>query len=115
MKILETLAASGKKDTAASKLKAVVALVENVRGTYGNEDTEITSVKVNSVNGWVNVGLLTADEKVAVAEQAIRSCISQATVVAESVQGAVFDRAFEAAVAVNPILTNINEKSDSQY
>lgn len=113
MKILEVLADS--EATATDKLVAVTTLVEDVRGTYGNEDAEITSVKVNSVNGWVSVGLLTKEEKVSVAEGAIRSCISQATVVAESVEGAVFDRAFEAAVAVSPILVNLSEKSDSKY
>ena len=112
MKILEILAS---EDTAKTKLKAVRTLVKSVREVYGNSDTEITSVKVNSVDGWVSIGLLTNDDKVAVATQAIKTCISQATVVAENVEGSVFDRAFEAAVAVHPVLTNLNEKSDSQY
>ena len=76
---------------------------------------EITSVKVNSVNGMVSVGLLTTDEKVAVSEQEIRRCISQATAVSENVEGSIFDKAFEFAVACNPLLTNINEKNTSKY
>lgn len=115
MKILETLAATGKKATASSKLEAVNALVSKVRKVYGNEDAEITAVKVNSVNGHVSVNLLTSDEKVAVAESAIRDCISRATVVAENTEGAVFDRSFESLVATNAILVNINAKSESAY
>ena len=112
MKILEILAS---EDTSKTKLKAVRTLVKSVREIYGNKDAVITSAKVNSVDGWVSIGLLTNEDKVAVAAGAIKTCISQATVVAESVEGAVFDRAFEAAVAVHPILTNLNEKSNSLY
>lgn len=115
MKILETLANDSKKMTASLKLKAVRNLVKDVRATYGNEEAEITSVKVNSSEGLVSVGLLTNDEKVAVATQVIKKCISQATVIAENTEGAIFDRAFESLVAVHPVLTNLNEKSDSQY
>ena len=113
MKIIETL--GNKKLDTKTKLDAVKELVKVCRKTYGNKDAEIGSVKVNSVNGMVSVGLLTKAEKVAVAEQQIRYAISNATVVAENVEGSVFDRAFEMGIATNPILTNLNEKSDSQY
>lgn len=115
MKILNTLAETGDEATAEVKLKAVAKLVDAVRAVYGNEDAEITAVKVNSAEGMVSVGLLTNDEKVAVATQAIKKCISQATVVAENTEGGVFDRAFEAAVATHPLLVNLDEKSDSAY
>lgn len=115
MKILELLAQDGKKDTATKKLSAVTTLVDNVRGVYGNEDAEITAVKVNSTEGLVSVNLLTSDEKVAVATQAIKRAISRATVIAENTEGAVFDRAFESIVACDPILTNLSMKSDSAY
>lgn len=113
MKIIETL--SKEKVSASDKLKAVKALVKNCRAEYGNEEAVITTVKVNSVNGMVSVGLLTKSEKIAVAEQQIRRCISTATAVAENKEGAVFDRAFEFAISTNPLLVNLNEKSDSKY
>ena len=113
MKIIEEL--GNEKLSGSKKLKAVKNLVKECRETYGNEDVEITSVKVNSVNGMVSVGLLTTDEKVAVSEQEIRRCISQATAVSENVEGSVFDKAFEFAISCNPLLTNINEKSTSKY
>ena len=113
MKIIETLA-NGKL-SAKKKLKAVTDLVADVRGTYGNEDVKIESIKVNSVNGFVSIGLLTADEKAAVAEQAIRTVISMATAVTESTEGAIFDRSFEAFIATDALLTNLDEKSESSY
>jgi len=113
MKIIEILADN--KLEAKTKLKSVKELVDSVRGVYGNKDVEITSVKVNSVNGMVSVGLLTKAEKVAVAEQAIRKCIGAATAITEVKEGAIFDRAFEALVATDGLLCNLSEKSDSAY
>ncbi len=113
MKIIETL--GNEKLDAKTKLTAVKDMVKGCRAEYGNKEVEIGSIKVNSVNGMVSVGLLTKAEKVAVAEQQIRGCVQTATVVSENVEGSVFDRAFEFAIATNPILVNLNEKSDSKY
>ena len=113
MKIIETI--NNEELSGKEKLKAIKSMVKTCRSEYGNEDVEITGVKVNSVNGMVTVSLLTTDEKVAVAEQEIRRCISQATAVSENVEGSIFDKAYEFAVACNPLLTNIGEKSTSKY
>ena len=113
MKIIEIL--SDDKLSGKKKLRAINSLVDGVRGVYGNEDVVIESVKVNSVNGFVTIGLLTTDEKVAVAEQAIRSAISMATAVTEATEGSIFDRSLEAFIATDALLTNLNEKSESQY
>ncbi len=113
MKILETL--NNEELSSKVKLKAIKVMVGTCRNEYGNTDVEITGVKVNSVNGMVTVSLLTTYEKVAVGEQEIRRCISQATAVSENVEGSIFDRAMEFAVACNPLLTNIGEKSTSKY
>ena len=113
MEILNTL--NNEELSSKVKLKAVKQLVKACREVYGNEDVEITSVKVNSVNGMVPINLLSTDEKVAVSEQEIRRAISQASAVADNVEGAVFDRSFEMSIGTNPLLTNINEKSTSKY
>jgi len=113
MKILETL--RNKKVKADSKLEAVTKLVGKVREKYGNSDKEIQAVKVNTVNGMVPISLLATNEKVVVATNEIESIIAMTTAVVESNEGAVFDRVFEGYVAVNPILCNINTKSDSSY
>jgi len=113
MKIIETL--NNEETSSKEKLKAIKSLVKTARAEYGNEDVEITSVKVNSVNGMVTIDLLSTDEKVAVSEQEVRRAISQASAVAENVEGAVFDRALEFAISTNPLLANISEKSTSKY
>jgi len=113
MKIIELIA--DEELSAKEKLKAVKKLVKEVRETYGNTDQEIPSVKIPTVNGNVDVSLLTNDEKLAVAEGELRRCISQATAVADNVEGAVFDRSFEFAVSTNPVLVNIGKQSTSRY
>ncbi len=113
MKIIETL--GNEELDAKTKLDAVKELVKVCRKTYGNKDMEIGSVKVNSMNGMVSIELLTKAERVGVAEIQVRNAISNASVVAENVEGGVWDRAFEMSIATNPILTNLNKKSNSQY
>jgi len=113
MKILETLHNEDTKP--AEKLAAVTKMVDGIRSKYGNEDVEITKVKIPTANGAVDVGLLTTAEKVAVATQAITAGIQYATAEAEACDGVVFDREFEAYVATSPVLTNINTTSDSEY
>jgi len=113
MKIIELIADNDV--SAKDKLKGIKTLVKEVRNTYGNEDQDIPAVKVATVNGNVDITLLTNEEKVAVAENELRRCISQATAVAENVEGAVFDRSFEFAISTNPILVNLGKKSTSKY
>jgi hypothetical protein len=113
MRIIEVIADN--EVSAKDKLKSVISLVIEVRATYGNEDVDIPSPKISTINGNVDINLLTTDEKVAVAENEIRRCISQASAVADNVEGALFDRAFEFAVATNPVLVNLSKKSTSKY
>ena len=113
MEIIETL--NNEELSNKEKLKAVKDLVKEVRKTYGNDDLDITTVKVHTTEGLTPLSLLTNDEKVAVASQELKRIITRATAVTEATEGALFDRSFEAFVAVNPILCNINEKSTSKY
>ena len=113
MKILETL--QDQKVSAKKRLKAVLELVASTREAYGNTDAEITPRKVNSTDGVVPVSLLTPDEKVAVATQAIKNAIAQATSINEAVEGSVFDSEFERIISVDAVLVNINASSDSKY
>ncbi len=113
MKIIEKI--TNEETPVKERLKTLTGMIKDIRSTYGNEESIITAVKVNSVNGMVAIGLLTKEEKLAVGEQALRSCISRATAVTENTEGALFDRTFEAFVACDPLLSNLTEKSDSQY
>ena len=113
MKILELL--NDKEVNGKDKLKAVKELVKSTRGSYGNKESEIAAQKVNTVNGMVPVALLTTDEKVAVALQAINSAVANATIITEGVEGSVFDAEFERIIAVDAVLVNLGAKSDSKY
>ena len=113
MKIIEVIADN--EVSAKDKLKAVKRLVAEVRATYGNEDVDIPSPKISTVNGNVDINLLTTDEKVAVAERELRRCISQASAVTENIEGSLFDRTFEQCIATNSVLVNLNKKSTSKY
>ena len=113
MKILKTL--GSEETTVTEKLEAVSILVKNVRNTYGNTDVDIDPIKVATTDGWVPISLLDDAEKVAVATVRIKAAVAGATVVAEEEQGTKFDRVFEAQIAVDPILCNLDAKSDSAY
>lgn len=113
MKILDTLRAE--KTSAKKKLAAVVALVTAVRAKYGNTDAEIQAPKVHTSEGSVNIALLGADERVAIAAQEIKEIIALASVVTEATEGSIFDRTFESHVAVNPVLCNLEQESASDY
>ena len=113
MKILNTL--NNEETTSAEKLAAVAAFVTTVRTKYGNTDKEITAVKVPTTNGFVPISLLTEDEKITIAESEIREVVAMSTAVSENAEGSLFDRVFEGFVAVNPILVNLDQVSDSAY
>jgi len=113
MKIIELIA--DQEVSAKDKLSGIKDLVKEVRKTYGNEDQDIPAPKIITVNGNVDINLLTKEEKVAVSENELRRCISQASAVSENVEGSLFDRAFEFAVSTNPVLVNLNKKSTSKY
>ncbi len=113
MKILNIL--TNEEVTSTEKVEAVMEFVTTVRAKYGNADKEITAVKVPTTNGYVPISLLTVNEKVAIAEGEIREIIAMTTAVIENAEGSLFDRVFEGFVAVNPVLVNLGETSDSEY
>lgn len=113
MKILNTL--KNEETPAAEKLDAVQELVNKVRVKYGNTETDIQPVKVPTTEGMVFLNLLDNEEKVAVATGEIKEVISMATAITENTEGVIFDRVFEGFVAVNPILCNLDQESDSDY
>ncbi len=113
MKILNLL--TNEKTETEEKLASLQGFVAKVRAKYGNTDKEIEAVKIPTTNGHVPISLLTGDEKTVVAEGEIREIIAMTTAVVENTDGAMFDRVFEGFVAVNPILTNLDQETDSDY
>ena len=113
MQILKTL---GKEEiNSEDKLVFIEAMVKSVREKYENTDVEIEEIKVHTADGYVPLSLLNDAEKVAVATQAIKNAVATATVTVENVQGTKFDRVFEAMIAVDAILCNLDAKTDSSY
>ena len=113
MKILEKL--NNEETTATDKLAEITRLVIDVRTRYGNENIEIQTPKVPTTEGMSAINLLTKEEKVAVATSQIKEVIQMASAVSENTEGTLFDRVFEGFIAVNPILCNLNQESDSEY
>ena len=113
MKILAIL--SDEKMENDKKLAAVGKFVGTVRKQYGNADADITAKKVATSDGLIPISLLSPAEKVAVATAEVKQIIQMATAGTENVEGAVFDRVLEALVAVNGILCNLDQETDSAY
>ncbi len=113
MKILTIL--TNEKTETTDKLEALQGFVTTVRTKYGNADKEIEACKVPTTNGYVPISLLTGDEKVVIAEAQIREVIAMTTAVVENTEGSMFDRVFEGYIAVNPILVNLDQETDSAY
>ncbi len=113
MKITKLL--GNEETTPKEKLEAVQTLVNNVRAKYGNTEIEIDAIKVNTVDGYVPLSLLTEAEKVEVATSRIKNAIATATVATENAQGSRFDRVFESMIAIDPIMCNLDQVSDSEY
>ena len=113
MKILNTL--NNEDTTVADKLEAVATFVNTVRTKYGNTESVIATVKVPTTEGYVPISLLTDKEKAAVATGEIKEIVSMTTAVVENSEGTVFDRVFEGFVAVNPVLVNLGEATESTY
>ena len=113
MKILATL--SNEKMENEEKLEAVGKFVAAVRKQYGNADADITAKKVATSDGLIPISLLSPSEKVAVATAEVKQIIQMATAGTENIEGSIFDRVLEALVAVNPILTNLDQTTDSAY
>ena len=112
MKILEILNSEVEN---AEKLKTILSLVDKTREIYGNTSAELPKEKVNTTDGWVDIGWLTLDEKVAIAASQIKASAQQASALSSDDEGVVFDREFERLIATNRILCNLEDKSNSSY
>jgi hypothetical protein len=113
MKILNVL--GNTEISATEKLTAVNALVSTIREKYGNTELTIQPEKVPTTEGMVSINLLNDEEKVAIVTHEIRHIVMDATAETEQTEGVIFDRMFESLVAINPVLTNLNQSSDSVY
>ena len=104
-----------KESTATNKIEQLAEVVAKARKAYGNGKLDITAPKVPTTDGYVNINLLSDEDKVALASIEIRKIIVDATAAVECTEGIVLDRKIEVALATNPVLVNITTKVDSAY
>lgn len=100
---------------AEDKVVAIAEVVATARKNYGNTELTITAPKVPTTEGNVDIKLLKAEDKVAIAEQQVRNIIAKVVAGTECTEGVIFDRQVEFYLAINPVLTNITAATDSDY
>ena len=104
-----------KKLDSASKIEAITKKVNKARKQYGNTDVEIDAPKVQTCEGLVAMTYLSDADKVALAGKEVRNIRIQAIETTECTKGAVLDREVERLLSINPILTNLEASSNSDY
>jgi hypothetical protein len=113
MRLTEIL--DNKETPAAEKLKQLFNVVIKAREAYGNIETVLTSPIVNSTEGYVDMKYLSAEDKLALAQQQIRYITTEVIAITDTTEGTVFDREFERLLAVNSTLSNLTTTVDSKY
>ena len=95
-----------KKNT-AKKLSLIVDFVKEARKKYNNTDAVIDSPVVVTCSGRLGIKYLSAADKAAVATREIRSILSQLNDLDATTQGVNIKRELTGAVALNPVLANL--------
>jgi hypothetical protein len=101
--------------SAKEKLTQLSGLVAGIRKAYGNSDIEIDVPYVPTPDGIVSFKYLDDESKVVLAGQEVRTETVEAVEICEATQGAMFDKEFEALIATNDILCNLEATTGSQY
>lgn len=103
------------KKKAHVKLAAIIEVVARARKAYGNADIEIDPAEVNTTEGKTEIIYLTDADKVAAARREINTIRVKAIESTKVTEGVILDREIEKLIAVNPILTNLESTSGSDY
>ena len=103
------------KLSSSEKLVALNEIINKIRTTYGNDNIEIKNEGVNTSKGIIDIGLLSADDKLKIAEIEFDRCITYAVEHCKCTPGAILDKEIESNVAVNDVLANIMAESGSSY
>ena len=97
------------------KVTKISNLVKEIRETYGNSDVVLEAPEVNTADGLKPITFLTAKDKLALAERAIKAITTDAYEDVQQDKGISFDRRVEEYVAINPILSNLQTSNGSKY
>lgn len=101
--------------SATEKLTQLSQVVSTIRTAYGNPHIDIDVPEVNTSEGVSSMKYLSSEDKLALAERAIKQVILIASEACEEQQGVLFDKEVESLVAVSPVLTNLLTSTDSKY
>jgi len=113
--LTEIVNRKGDAAVASQQIADIAEIVTKAREEYGNTDAEVSTTKVNTCDGMVDLKYLSDSDKVAVAAGEIARIRVQAIEAVECTEGANLAREVERLVAVNPVLTNITTASESEY
>jgi hypothetical protein len=101
--------------TTEEKLEAINDTVKRARANYGNEDAEITMPEVPTINGMMDLSMLTKNDKLAIAEECINRIRMEAHETAKQREGVNISKVIESLLATSPVLSNIEKSSENDY
>ena len=97
------------------KVQAIAKIVSDVRAKYGNEDKEIDTPEVSTVDGIVDMKYLSDESKLALADSEFTNIKLLAIEFCKSFDGAILDRKVEELLAISPIMANLLVSTESEY
>jgi len=99
----------------SEKLSQLTDIVNGARNSYGNADVIIDIPRVNTIDGYVALNMLSDEDKVAVAAIEFKNIVMECVEYSESNNAVILDKSIQEQLAVNAVLTNLSTDSGSQY
>lgn len=100
-----------KETSAETKLEQVAGITSVLRESYGNSDTEIADVKVNTTHGVLPFSYLEPDSKVEILLNEALNIKSSAIAAVENNPAIVLNKKVEELLATNPLFANASTAS----
>lgn len=100
---------------AEDKIAKVGEIVAKARKAYGNSDTEIKDVNVNTAFGVLPFSGLEDDSKVEILRDEALKMKAAATQAVANTPGVVFGKKVEELLAVNPYFANATKGAKDSY
>ena len=113
MKLMELL--NSEELSATEKIDRLGAIVDAARAAYGNQDVEVEVPFVSTTEGNIRLNMLTPADKVAVATQTIGIIAADCIEYGEENKAIILDKSIEEAIAIHPVLINLEADSGSKY
>jgi hypothetical protein len=106
----------GSKDVSADdKLEQVAKIVAGARESYGNSDTVIEAVKVNTPHGNLPFTHLESDSKVEILMNEALNIKAKAIAAVEDNKGVVLNKKVQELIATNVFFANVSAGTEFEY